>query len=278
MTSTTMERQKPSMSRRVWRRIRRPHKGTSYLESYRTGAFFREFKGHATAWSLSRIPNRREKTHVDARSRQAESEFTQRSSVTDDRRVPGDPERVGSTTVRLRSRQRSAAIRIIARSWIAPRREDDSLNGMAERVYEAVGAVCKEVVNFVPVPGIADIRETLSGRDPVTAVSGHPVHARSVTEWSAQSTKHRSHEANKRDAFEVLAKRIVAHYRARAAAANPARRNPEVIRTYHGVRNQVLDHKSRRRATYKRVVVEATLDDMIEARRLACMQDDDDAS
>ena len=98
------------------------------------------------------------------------------------------------------------------------------------------------------------------------------------TGLSAQSTKHRSREANKRDAFEVLAKRIVAHYRARAAAANPARRNPEVIRTYHGVRNQVLDHKSRRRASYKRVVVEATLDDMIEARRLACMQDGDDAS
>ena len=92
----------------------------------------------------------------------------------------------------------------------------------------------------------------------------------------AQSTAHRSRSANQRDAFRVLARRIVAHYRAREQAATPAKRNPRVIRTYHGVRNQVIDHKSGQRASYKRVVVEATLDDMIEARRLACLNDEAD--
>lgn len=96
------------------------------------------------------------------------------------------------------------------------------------------------------------------------------------TGLSAQSTAHRSRSANQRDAFEALARRILAHYRAREQAASPAKRNARVIRTYHGVRNQVLDHKSGKRGSYKRVVVEATLDDMIEARRLACLIDGDD--
>ena len=98
------------------------------------------------------------------------------------------------------------------------------------------------------------------------------------TGLTAQSTAHRSRTANQRDAFTVLAKRIVAHYREQAKAANPVKRNTGVIRTYHGARNQVVDHKSGRRRSYKRVVVDATLDDMMEARRLACLQDDEEAS
>lgn len=96
-----------------------------------------------------------------------------------------------------------------------------------------------------------------------------------ATGLSAQCTAHRSRKANQRDAFRVLAARIVAHYKAHEQDTTAKARQDEVIRTYHGARNVVVDHASGRRQSYKRVVVRATLDDMIEARRLACSLDDD---
>ena len=89
----------------------------------------------------------------------------------------------------------------------------------------------------------------------------------------AQSTAHRERSANQRDAFRVLAARIIAHYRDQAAAAQ--RRSAPVIRCYRKERNVVVDHASGRRRGYRRVVVRATPDDLIEARRLACELDED---
>ena len=96
-----------------------------------------------------------------------------------------------------------------------------------------------------------------------------------ATGLMAQSTAHRERSANQRDAFRVLAARIVAHYRDRDRAAAAQRRTTPVIRSYHKERNVVVDHASGRRRSYRRVVVRATPDDLIEARRLACELDED---
>ena len=93
------------------------------------------------------------------------------------------------------------------------------------------------------------------------------------TGLAAQSTKHRTREANKRAAFEVLAKRILAYYQRQAGQARTRVRPIEVVRTYHAVRNEVIDKASGHRDSYKRVVIDASPGDMIEARRAACAQE-----
>lgn len=87
----------------------------------------------------------------------------------------------------------------------------------------------------------------------------------------ATSTAHRDRPSNQRDAFSELARRILAHCRRQDAELKARERPTEVVRTYHAVRNEVIDKASGRRDSFKRVVNDATPDEMIEARRLACL-------
>ena len=99
-----------------------------------------------------------------------------------------------------------------------------------------------------------------------------------ATGLKAQSTAHRDRRSNQRAAFEVLARRILAHYRLQEAEKKDGPRRPtEVVRTYHAIRNEVIDKASGRRDSFKRVVLDATPDEVIEARRLACVLAEDPA-
>lgn len=74
---------------------------------------------------------------------------------------------------------------------------------------------------------------------------------------------HRDRPSNQREAFEGLARKIIAHYR------QPEERkiSNEVIRTYHAERNEVIDKASGLRLPYKRVVLAGDIGPMIEARK-----------
>jgi len=76
-----------------------------------------------------------------------------------------------------------------------------------------------------------------------------------------QNSRERS--TNQREAFTRLAKRVIAHY----AVDVPRDISNERIRTYHEPRNIVTDHASGLTQEYKKVVRDADLGDMIEARR-----------
>lgn len=82
-----------------------------------------------------------------------------------------------------------------------------------------------------------------------------------------QGTESRERVANQRTAFTKLAKLVIAWYqgdnqKSRFNAVN-------VIRNYHGVRNEVHDKASGLKRPYKAVVESANIGDMIEARKLA---------
>ena len=89
----------------------------------------------------------------------------------------------------------------------------------------------------------------------------------------AQSTKHRDRVANQKDAFEKLAKLVIAHY---SDPPEGRRKNDEVIRNYHGVRNEVLDKASRVRMSYKEIVEDGDIGPMIEARAKAVRTETDE--
>lgn len=72
---------------------------------------------------------------------------------------------------------------------------------------------------------------------------------------------------NQRTAFETLAKRVVAYYQ--ALDDNQPEISKEVVRNYHGERNEVLDKASGLRRPYRSVVVDGELGEMIEARKSA---------
>lgn len=97
-----------------------------------------------------------------------------------------------------------------------------------------------------------------------------------ATGLTAQSTAHRDRRSNQRAAFEVLAKRILAHHRRQAASTRERVRATEVVRSYHAVRNEVIDKASGHRDSYKRVVIDASPGGMIEARRGACLREEAD--
>ena len=84
------------------------------------------------------------------------------------------------------------------------------------------------------------------------------------TGLKAQGTESRERTANQRLAFSRLAKLIIEHY-----SSGPKERNTntEVIRNYHEPRNEVLDKASGVKLSYKEVVIDGNLGDMIEARR-----------
>jgi len=86
----------------------------------------------------------------------------------------------------------------------------------------------------------------------------------------AQGTEHRERSANQRAAFIRLAQLLISHYCAKDA---PERRvASEVVRNYHGVRNEVHDKASGKRLTYKEVVIDGDLGEMIEARRMSMLE------
>lgn len=82
--------------------------------------------------------------------------------------------------------------------------------------------------------------------------------------FKSQGTESRERVQNQRTAFNRLAKQLIAYY---FTVEKERRDTSEVIRTYHGVRNEVLDKASRFRQPYKEVVTDANLSQMIEARR-----------
>ena len=86
------------------------------------------------------------------------------------------------------------------------------------------------------------------------------------TGLKAQGTESRERVTNQRVAFERLAKMVISYY---AAPPEIRREWGKQIRNYHGVRNEVHDKKSGLKLTYKHVVVDGCLSEMIDARRKA---------
>lgn len=83
----------------------------------------------------------------------------------------------------------------------------------------------------------------------------------------AQGSSSRDRVTNQRDAFKVLVSRLLAHYE--QLDANKPDISHEVIRNYHGERNEVLDKASGLRRPYKDVVLDGDLSEMIKARHEA---------
>ncbi len=86
-----------------------------------------------------------------------------------------------------------------------------------------------------------------------------------ATGLRAQGTESRERASNQRTAFNRLAKLILAHF----YSDNPVIRfkTRDTIRNYHCVRNEVHDKASGLKRSYKKVVVDGDLSEMIEARR-----------
>lgn len=80
----------------------------------------------------------------------------------------------------------------------------------------------------------------------------------------AQGVDSRERTSNQKVAFQRLAKLILAHY---SVDREPLITN-EVIRNYHGARNEVLDKASRLKMSYKEVVNKNNIAPMIEARNI----------
>ena len=85
------------------------------------------------------------------------------------------------------------------------------------------------------------------------------------TGLTAVGQDHRERTRNQADAFKRLAGKIIAHYTVQENREDY--KSDERIRTYHEPRNQVLDHASGHRQTYKEVVIDGDLSEMIAARR-----------
>jgi len=83
---------------------------------------------------------------------------------------------------------------------------------------------------------------------------------------SAIGTASKSRVENQKAAFSVLASRLMAAQ----DQGNVRRGSSDEVRKYHEPRNEVLDHASGLRQTYKRVVIHGDLGEMIEARKKAC--------
>lgn len=82
---------------------------------------------------------------------------------------------------------------------------------------------------------------------------------------------HRERPANQRDAFQRLARMLVKHLKldARTVDVEPS---DQTIRTYHEPRNVVKDHASGLQQEYRYVVERPEVDEMLEARKRALME------
>lgn len=85
------------------------------------------------------------------------------------------------------------------------------------------------------------------------------------TGLKAQGTESRERTVNKRVAFKRLASLILSEL----AVVNERRKDTKTIRNYHAVRNEVHDKASGLKRTYKSVVLDGDLSEMIEERRKA---------
>lgn len=90
------------------------------------------------------------------------------------------------------------------------------------------------------------------------------------TGLKTNGTGSRSRVDNQREAFEALAKLILAHH---YAEENGRRDTSEVIRTYHAVRNEVHDKASGLKRKYKDVVDKGEISEMVDARAKAIRTD-----
>ena len=84
---------------------------------------------------------------------------------------------------------------------------------------------------------------------------------------TVNGTGSRSRVTNQKEAFTKLAKIVINWYKQGEANLEAAERPTETIRNYHEPRNEVLDKTSGYKQSYKRVVIDGDLADMIEARR-----------
>jgi len=84
----------------------------------------------------------------------------------------------------------------------------------------------------------------------------------------ARGTEARDRVTNQRVAFQRLAKEVINWYdpetQIERRTSNGA---TDVIRTYHAVRNEVLDKASGKRLSYKEVVINGDIGTMVEARK-----------
>jgi len=81
-----------------------------------------------------------------------------------------------------------------------------------------------------------------------------------------QGTESRSREENKARAYKRMIPLLEEWYGERHRGPIPEI-SDERIRTYHAERNEVIDHASGLRKTYKEVVIDGDIGDMIEARK-----------
>ena len=81
---------------------------------------------------------------------------------------------------------------------------------------------------------------------------------------TVNGTETKSRVSNQRTAFNKLAKMVMAYYNDDTKERFNA---TDVIRSYHAVRNEVHDKASGLKQTYKKVVLEGDLSDMILARK-----------
>jgi protein subunit release factor A len=88
-----------------------------------------------------------------------------------------------------------------------------------------------------------------------------------ATGLKAQGTEARDRPTNQRVAFNRLAKLILAHFYANDPVIRHKAR--DVIRNYHGVRNEVYDKASGLKRQYKDIVIDREIGEMVEARRIA---------
>lgn len=82
----------------------------------------------------------------------------------------------------------------------------------------------------------------------------------------ANGTGSKSRESNKKNAMNVCKSRVIAHF---ATDTERYRATDERVRTYHEPDNRVTDHASGKTGTYKKVVLDGNIEDMIEARRIS---------
>ena len=92
------------------------------------------------------------------------------------------------------------------------------------------------------------------------------------TGLKAQGTESKERTTNQRVAFDRLAKLIIAHH---FDDQKERREDTKPIRNYHAVRNEVHDKASGLKRTYKDVVTDGNLTEMIEARKAAIVTGDE---
>lgn len=78
---------------------------------------------------------------------------------------------------------------------------------------------------------------------------------------TATCQDHKDRPTNQKIAFSRLVKKLTDHYK--WSNVERPKQNPKTIRTYHGVRNIVKDHRTGRTESYKKVVDGGDLSDFI---------------